>query len=340
MDETSHSANEPLGTADLDQGPQLLDRAAEIAEIFAQVFERDSVGIDDDFFGLGGDSLMAATVMAAVEGRFKIALSISALLEAPTPRSLAEILPDIEAGGVVAALLEINGHGARPPIIYVHGSDGEFVLPPRFSNAIGNRSFYAFRAIGLEKGEVPFASIESTAGAYRNAVLSTCPSGPLVVLGHCAGSLIAYELAQNLRDAGRAPVGLILIDPPSHQSQVHLLSSGLERELKQASIRKDIARVEAYMRSHPQVSGQQRREMVKAMLEATAAAYTPKPYQGRTLLFVTPSARSALLDPKRGYPALLPDLEIVRLEVEHLQMFKDLKAIAKAINSFIDRLPM
>ena len=93
------------------------------------------------------------------------------------------------------------------------------------------------------------------------------------------------------------------------------------------------------MRSHPEVSGQQRREMVKAMLEATAAAFT-NPAQGRTLLFVTPSAPSALLDPKRGYPALLPDLEIVRLEVEHLQMFKDLKAIAKAMNSFIDRLPM
>ena len=42
MDETSHSANEPLGTTDLDQGPQLLGtkRAAEIAEIFSQVSAR------------------------------------------------------------------------------------------------------------------------------------------------------------------------------------------------------------------------------------------------------------------------------------------------------------
>ena len=78
------------------------------------------------------------------------------------------------------------------------------------------------------------------AQASGNAVLSTCPSGPLVVLGHCAGSLIAYELAQNLRDAGRAPVGLILIDPPSHQSQVHLLSSGLNQILSKPRFEKTL----------------------------------------------------------------------------------------------------
>ncbi len=60
---------------------------------------------------------------------------------------------------------------------------------------------------------------------------------------------------------------------------------------------------------------------------------------GSTLLFVTPALRiNALLNPRSGYPTLSPRPQVVRLEAEHMQIFKDLRPIAEAINAFIDRL--
>ncbi len=316
MDETSASAVEPPANDDTTEGAGV-GLASVIADVFAQVFEREFVGLDEDFFKLGGDSLMAAGVMAAIEERYQIALSISALLEAPTPRTLAAAVDAANVNRVASALMEINAHSVASPIFYIHGSGGESMLPPRLSKEIGDRPFYAFRAIGLEEGERPLSSIEAMASAYLAAVVAKSPSGPLIVLGHCAGSMIAYELAQQLTAAGRPPMGLILIDPTAWDQQVHLHTSGMARELKQASVRKQIAVVEKYLDSNPVMTMKRRRDIVRALIEAAAAAYTPEPYTGRTLLFVTTTGASALLHPQRGFPALVPNLDVVRLDVRH-----------------------
>ena len=312
-----------------------LGDASIIAGFFAEAFERDSVGVDDDFFELGGDSLMAAAVMTAIEQRFGPVFPISALFEAPTPRTLAGMLNPAGAGYDTRVLLKINPQGSSPPLFCVHGSDGESVLPSRLSQAVGDRALYAFRAIGLEGGERPNASVEAMADAYFEAVLSTCPSGPFFVLGHCAGCLVAYELAQRLHASGRTPAGLVLMDPPAHRDQLHLHLFGREREFRRAIIAKWIAEIDAQF-ANGRLTGTKRRELMKDLIERAAAVYIPKPYPGPTLLFVTPSRASVLLS-QTGYPTLLPDLEIARLDEEHTQMFKDLGVMAKAINSFIER---
>jgi thioesterase domain-containing protein/acyl carrier protein len=312
--------------------------AAAVAEIFSEALARESVGIDEDFLELGGDSFMAATIMATIHERYGVELSISELLQAPTPRQLAAVLDGANSRRADGALMEISFNGAPPPIFYVHGNAGESTLPVRLSNALGNRALFAFRAIGLNQGERPLSSIKDIASAYFAAILAKYPAGPLVVLGHCAGSVIAYEIAQLLSAAGREPSGLILIDPMAWDAQVHLHSSGLTRELKQASVRKQIATVENYLDTNPELSVQQRREIVKGLIEGAAAAYTPKPYPGRTLLFVTTSGASALLHPQRGYPALLPKMDVVKIDVRHEEMFRDLPAVARDINAFIETL--
>ncbi len=338
MDETSAPAAELPANDGTTMASAGADRAAVIAGIFAQAFEREFVGLDDDFFELDGDSLIAAELMTAIEKHFGSVLSIATLLEAPTPRALAAVVDEANVNRVVSALTEINAHGAASPIVYVPGNNGELMLALRLSREIGDRPFYALRAIGLEEGERPLSSIEAMAGAYLAAVEAKNPSGPLIVLGHCAGSMIAYELAQQLTASGRLPTGLILVDPMAWEQQVHLHNSGMARELKQTSVRKQIAIVENYLDSNPVLSVQRRHDIVKALIEAAAAAYTPKPYPGRTLLFATTLGASALLHPQRGFPGLVPNLDVVQLDVPHEQVFRDLPSVARAINGFLHGL--
>ncbi len=160
-------------TTDEDPGDALT-----IAAIFAEVFELASVDIDDDFFELGGDLLLAEAAMTAIEKRFGPILSIAALYESPTPRALAGLLKDARASGDTRVLLTINPNGSPPPLFCVHGSEGQSVLPSRLSQAIGNRALYAYRAIGLEGGERPVTTIEAMADTYLKSILSICPAWP------------------------------------------------------------------------------------------------------------------------------------------------------------------
>jgi acyl-coenzyme A synthetase/AMP-(fatty) acid ligase/acyl carrier protein len=63
-----------------------------LADTYAQVLGLELVGIDDSFFDLGGDSLSAMRLIAAINAKADADLSVRALLDAPTVRSLAELL--------------------------------------------------------------------------------------------------------------------------------------------------------------------------------------------------------------------------------------------------------
>ena len=60
-----------------------------LAGIFAQILGEDRVGVDDSFFDLGGDSLSAMRLIAAVNSRMDGSLGVRALFEAPTVAQLA-----------------------------------------------------------------------------------------------------------------------------------------------------------------------------------------------------------------------------------------------------------
>ncbi len=175
------------------------------------------------------------------------------------------------------------------------------------------------------------------ADTYVQSLLAFYPTGPFVVYGNCVGCLVAYEMAQRLHASGRTPAGLILVDPPAHRDQLHLRVPSLERSLRQTVIRKWISDIEEELKD-PRLTGEKRRELIKALIERAGAIYMPTPYPGRTLLFVTPAKVSMLMNQRSGYPTLLTNPEVVRLEAEHLQMFKDLRPIAAAIDAFVDGL--
>jgi thioesterase domain-containing protein len=239
--------------------------------------------------------------------------------------------------------LPIKTDGVPPTIFCVHGTDGESMLPPQLAAALGNRPVYAYRAIGLEENEHALTSIEAIARDYIEAIDAVAPKGPILILGHCDGSLIAYEMARQLTAQGRPPRGLVMVDPSadSHRApQLH--DSGLALLLKRSRLRNisDTLRGQ-FGAAAGKVSGAERREMVRLALNVAASQYEVKRYEGPVLFFYTPERKLRLLDPRTGFPAHIPNLYVVELFVEHQEMFKrELPRIAAEVNAFIARLGM
>src|ERR1700680_595726 len=68
------------------------DTTRQLAGIWQKLLGVDSVGLDQNYFDLGGDSAVAVYLFAQIEKVFKVKLPLATLFEAPTIRELARIL--------------------------------------------------------------------------------------------------------------------------------------------------------------------------------------------------------------------------------------------------------
>ncbi|WP_246501766.1 thioesterase domain-containing protein [Mesorhizobium caraganae] len=205
-----HNTIRPDRTA-LGSGP-----AQAIAGIFAQELQLASVGLDDNFFDLGGDSLAAETLVLAVQSRFGVKLQTSVLLEAPTPREFGRLialqLPEHPARRLA---VQVSGSHGQEPIAMIHGISGSALFANRFGKALKQRySIIAVRGMGLEPGETPYDSVEEISANYFDGLSSATGQHPRVIGGICLGGLLAIEVGRLTFEATGERPALLLIDPP------------------------------------------------------------------------------------------------------------------------------
>ncbi|HVF62225.1 MAG TPA: amino acid adenylation domain-containing protein [Thermoanaerobaculia bacterium] len=184
-----------------------------IAALFGEVLGVAEVGAHDDFFDLGGSSLLAVRLAARLRDALGIALSPHALLQAPTVAALArEIAPAAAAVPRHPLLVPLAEGGPGVPLFLVHPAGGHvFMLHELAAELEGERPVWGLRARGLEEGEEPLASVEEMAALYLEAVAEVRPQGPWLLGGSSMGGMVAFEMAQRLRAAGDE-VALALFD--------------------------------------------------------------------------------------------------------------------------------
>jgi acyl-CoA synthetase (AMP-forming)/AMP-acid ligase II len=185
-----------------------------IADIWADLLGVPSIGRDDDFFALGGDSILGAEAVARLrELTGRDDLPLVSIVRAPTVATMAR-----ELDGDVAALTRSGPISLRPgssgqPFFFVHGGDGEVLGFAALARAVGpGCSFYGIRARGIDDGVEPDASIAAMAAAYVEGVRAVQPRGPYRVGGFCVGATVAIEMARALEEAGES-VSLVVVDP-------------------------------------------------------------------------------------------------------------------------------
>jgi len=94
------------------------DAERKVAEIWRQVLSVDRVGIHDNFFTLGGDSLLATRVASMVQKCFGVELSLRSLFERPTVSSVASAVERVQAEQVFRDL---------PPIERINRANSELI---------------------------------------------------------------------------------------------------------------------------------------------------------------------------------------------------------------------
>ena len=181
-----------------------------IAAVFSEVLGVAEIGVHDDFFDLGGSSLLAVRLATRLRDALGIALSPHALLQAPTVAALARQAPVPTRH---RSLVPLASGGAGAPLFLVHPAGGHVILLRELAAELGGgRPVWGLRARGIEEGEEPLAMVEEMAALYLEAVREVRPRGPYFLGGSSMGGMVAYEMAQRLGAEGEEVALLALFD--------------------------------------------------------------------------------------------------------------------------------
>jgi amino acid adenylation domain-containing protein len=195
-----------------------------LVDIWQEVLSVAPIGIRDNFFDLGGHSLAAVRMFARLEGELGVALPLVTLFEGPTIESLATFIRDTARPAAERSLIPIQLSGSRPPIFGIPGVAGGVLGYYALARLLGpDQPFYGLQSRGLDGIGRPMTRIEDIAAALVHEIRQVQAEGPYYLLGMCMGGVVAYEMAQQLRQAEQE-IGLLgLVDtwPPPTARRFH-----------------------------------------------------------------------------------------------------------------------
>jgi thioesterase domain-containing protein len=313
-----------------------------VAGLFGEVFGIQPIGANDDFFDLGGDSLLAETLSLLISDRTKREFPISALIEQASPKLIAASLTEQSAPNSAKAPKE---QSARPPIFFVHGRDG-FTLPkPAFRQAFAEgQEIHMFELPGI-RGGTCHDRIEDIAAAYVAQLVDTYPQGPVLLAAFCMGGLIALEMAAQLEKMERPVKQMVLLDPglpkrhplaskfkSKHQSMTERLGVGaVINQLRRMG--KRLARGNAAFTSSEQtykskLQHKRQRDQARyagltlsidaqAKLRAAYLRYQPQAFPGPVTILSARGRDTRFRDPTDVWSTLLPRREVQLAFEEH-----------------------
>ena len=187
---------------------------SQLQQIWEEILDRSPIGIHDDFFDLGGESLRAMSFLSKFEAATGHYLPLSTLLRSSTIAALAS---QIETETKPDAIITIQpGSPDVPSLFLIPGAAGNTLALNRVAkNMLPEQPIYTFQTPDLDVEDFPAANVEHLAVYYREAIQDAQPQGPYYLGGYSAGGILAYEVAQQLRQVGETVPFLVVIDMPA-----------------------------------------------------------------------------------------------------------------------------
>jgi thioesterase domain-containing protein len=187
------------------------DAQAALCEIWCELLARNDIGVTDDFFRLGGHSMLAMRMMVLIHQRMGRQLPVSALLMAPTIRLLAtrltsQVLSD-------SLVLIRSGDHSKPVLFLVYDGDGETLLYRNLALRLApGRAVYGLQPMGGNGLAMQHTRIRDMAKHFVATIRRVKPHGPYMVSGLCAGGVIAFEVACQLQALGEPMAMTAVLD--------------------------------------------------------------------------------------------------------------------------------
>jgi amino acid adenylation domain-containing protein len=182
-----------------------------VAGIWVDLLGLQQVGVDEDFFELGGNSMIAVQVMTRLELKTGLRLPITTLFEASTVKKISLMLSE----RIISwkSLVSIKAGGNKPPLYIVHGT-GLTVLVFHFlaKGLDPDQPVFGLQARGLNGVDEPFDTMEDIAACYISEMLEQNPDGPYNLAGYSFGGIVAFEMAKQLEAMGKQVNMLAIFD--------------------------------------------------------------------------------------------------------------------------------
>jgi thioesterase domain-containing protein len=173
-----------------------------LAALWAEVLGTDNLGVHDDFFEAGGDSLMAASLVRLIHDRLGRDLPIAALFPEATMARMAVVLDGARANGSESCTsVALRETGSRVPMFCVTWDRDDPYCFRHLCRALGaDQPFYAISNPLSVAEQTP--RMEDLASRVRSAIAGIRPRGPYVLGGFCFGGVLAFETARQMIEAG------------------------------------------------------------------------------------------------------------------------------------------
>jgi aspartate racemase len=326
---------------------------AVVAGVWASVLRLESSSIDDNFFDVGGHSLLALQLIHELNVALGLNLPTRLIFIEPTIAGIAraiecELAAQFGKTKQYEALVPIKPGGTRPPFFLVAGGVGgeaELVVYAGLSRYLDARQpFFGLRARGVDELIEPHENVEKMAAEYIQEIRRVQPSGPYVIGGSCVGGVVALEMAQQLQHAGQELRALVLIDSfvPRwsrfmRNEIVNFWSLRLRPELQWAKANGffEYARIwrRRLVNPTPEEESAQRQVEVMRTYLARLTAYKPRRYDGRVILLRAANPRAE--DPVTRWRSIMNGpFEVHDIPGDH---FTHLREHAKATAECLDK---
>ena len=175
-----------------------------VINIWKSSLKVEEIGLDDDFFMLGGHSMIAAQVMQKLEKETSIRLPLTALFEAPTVKKLSRYVELKGNNSSWKSLVAIKHGDGKQPLYIVHGAGlNVLIFHSIAKNLDPKQSVFGLQARGLNGIDDPFDNMEKIASYYIAEILDQNPHGPYNLAGYSFGGVVAFEMAKQLKAMGK-----------------------------------------------------------------------------------------------------------------------------------------
>ena len=185
-----------------------------LAKIWCSLLGYAHIGRTDDFFELGGDSMLGIRMIGAVSQQLGHLLPLTIFLERPTIQSMAQAIDQDLSALKFTPLVSMQTSGEYPPFFCVPGTGGSVLYLTDLARGFGKlgRPFYGLQAMGLDGHTKPLNKIEDIAALNIATIKNIQPHGPYYLGGHSFGCWVALEMARQLVLEGECVARLIVLD--------------------------------------------------------------------------------------------------------------------------------
>jgi len=349
------------------------DIEIQLIKLWEDLLDVEPIGVKDDFFELGGNSLLAVRLFADIERKFAKKLPLAALFPTATIEAIAQIIHQetlLENTPKVnySSLVEIQPQGTKLPLFMIHPLGGEVLCYRNLAIHLGlDQPMYGLRPQGID-GKQPFLlRVEDMAAKYLQEMQTLQPNGPYFLGGYSFGGIVAYEIAQQIRSQGQEVALLAMLDTcrPGYQRRLsfkrrillhinHILQGGHQYFAYKVKgwykqVHHNAKQVcNHYLRtgSHVILPEDKKYLEISNALKQALNAYVFRPYSGKLTLFRTrdenrTEAIGLEYDSQFGWGEIVTgDLDIKYIPGSHLSLLNEpnVRVLAKQVKICLDKV--